>query len=484
METVVTILNAGLLRDTYPLKATGERSNYKDLSAIDMAKKLRLTRVVDEITKCKDIEDSLSWMDRMARIGDVDRMTAIFAKHPDLLEKEASVDKTTPLYWAVTSGNLAAVKYLVDAGADVFVRAGNGDTLLTRAVILGHTHLITYLVRTCGLDPDMTGSDNKSPIHRAMEYKDQDLVKDLISVGASVLDSSFPQLAISGDVDLFRYIIQHFTLDVNYQDRKGKSPLYYALEYGHLDFAKLLIDKGADIQLIDKRTRCVFHAVIEGGSAELMQIIIDKCCKLGVLNNLINQHDRYLGSDRCFLVRGRDNGLLAFHYVEVDRYFLHVFREITKSGGSLDVAQFGTVIKSGWGAHPATEIVKEIDGRYDVSQVVSDTPADMTPLCLAILKEKDDLAIMLIDEGCDINQTDNFGLTPLHLAAMRGLVNVVAKLDQKGVQLDVLDQHDRTAIKCAEANGHTRVVNFIKAREFYQQYDDKLTVSIREVAKF
>ncbi len=51
--------------------------------------------------------------------------------------------------------------------------------------------------------------------------------------------------------------------------------------------------------------------------------------------------------------------------MEVDRFFLHVFREITKSGGwvtrYLDVAQYVTVIKSGWGAHPAIDIVKDID---------------------------------------------------------------------------------------------------------------------------
>ncbi len=65
---------------------------------------------------------------------------------------------------------------------------------------------------------------------------------------------------------------------------------------------------------------------------------------------------------------------------------MHTFREITHSGGSLDVAKYGKVIQSGWGAHPATEVVKEIDALYDASRVTSDTPEDMTPLSLAILK--------------------------------------------------------------------------------------------------
>ncbi len=131
--------------------------------------------------------------------------------------------------------------------------------------------------------------------------------------------------------------------------------------------------------------RTIFHAAVDCGKEDLLKFLLDHASHHGFVH-LVNQQEKFVGGDRCFLVRGRDNGLLAFHYIEVDRFHVYKFRELTRSGGSLDVASYGTVIKSGWGAHPAPEIVKEIDDMYDTSRVTSDTPLDMTPLFLAILK--------------------------------------------------------------------------------------------------
>ena len=71
-------------------------------------------------------------------------------------------------------------------------------------------------------------------------------------------------------------------------------------------------------------------------------------------------------AERVFLVRGKDRGKPAWHYVMVvdDDETLDKFRTEVKKG-NLDLADYGSLIKSGWGKDPPTEVREWIDQKYD-----------------------------------------------------------------------------------------------------------------------
>lgn len=68
-------------------------------------------------------------------------------------------------------------------------------------------------------------------------------------------------------------------------------------------------------------------------------------------------------SKYIYLVTGQDKGRDAWHYVLVDPPKLQVFRAKTQ-GGSLDVADYGKVLYSGWGKTPPEEIKDKIKDAY------------------------------------------------------------------------------------------------------------------------
>ena len=68
-----------------------------------------------------------------------------------------------------------------------------------------------------------------------------------------------------------------------------------------------------------------------------------------------------------YLVRGNDNGREAWHYVLVDKSKLHFFKQKMKTG-SVDVAEFGKVIYSGWGKDPPAEIIEAINKQFIKTQ--------------------------------------------------------------------------------------------------------------------
>ena len=69
--------------------------------------------------------------------------------------------------------------------------------------------------------------------------------------------------------------------------------------------------------------------------------------------------------DCLFLVRGKDNGRAAWHYVLVDKHKREMFLAKSRSG-SIDVALYGQILYSGWGENPPENIVKKIEEEFGV----------------------------------------------------------------------------------------------------------------------
>lgn len=67
--------------------------------------------------------------------------------------------------------------------------------------------------------------------------------------------------------------------------------------------------------------------------------------------------------DLVYLVHGKDRDRDAWHYVLVDKNKLPLFLKQIETG-SIDVALYGEVLRSGWGKNPPPEIVKEIEDEF------------------------------------------------------------------------------------------------------------------------
>ena len=68
---------------------------------------------------------------------------------------------------------------------------------------------------------------------------------------------------------------------------------------------------------------------------------------------------------------------------------------------------------------------------------------------------------MIAEECKNPNTPNNFGATPLHLAAKFGLIEMVKVLIPICKNLDEVDQGQKTALKIAEENGHHEIVKLL-----------------------
>ncbi|WP_253300188.1 hypothetical protein [Wolbachia endosymbiont of Chironomus riparius] len=70
-------------------------------------------------------------------------------------------------------------------------------------------------------------------------------------------------------------------------------------------------------------------------------------------------------ADLVYLVRGKDRGNAAWHYVLVDKDKKEMFLAKSKTG-AMDVADYGEILHSGWGENPPQEIVDKINEEFSI----------------------------------------------------------------------------------------------------------------------
>ena len=69
---------------------------------------------------------------------------------------------------------------------------------------------------------------------------------------------------------------------------------------------RFLIGCGADLKAVSSSNRNIFHMIAENGNLELANCIIRALDSTNDVTQMLNQRDRYAGTDLCFLIRGTD----------------------------------------------------------------------------------------------------------------------------------------------------------------------------------
>ena len=94
-------------------------------------------------------------------------------------DKEPSV--ASPLVRAASTGDLAAVKALLDAGADVNCLNEGGQTALILAAVMGHAEVVAHLIEA-GADPQLRDHLNLTAVEWSIRRGFSDVTKLLTKV--------------------------------------------------------------------------------------------------------------------------------------------------------------------------------------------------------------------------------------------------------------------------------------------------------------
>jgi ankyrin repeat protein len=211
--------------------------------------------------------------------GDAAEVAGFIARGADVNFQDPQ-DHVSPLHSAVHFKQVAAAKLLVERGADINARNGEGNTPLYVAVHQESLELTVYLLGK-GADVNRRNDFGYSPLRQSCRWGNLDAVNLLLAKGADVNvqdgDGNTP-LHIAVDEDnpaVARILIAHHAA-VSVAGQYGDTPLHRAVAKGRTALVRLLVAAGADTTIKNQRGQTPLDLAILpflDGNKEIIELL-------------------------------------------------------------------------------------------------------------------------------------------------------------------------------------------------------------------
>ena len=208
----------------------------------------------------------------------------IVSNQPDILEllithnSKPNVDLggeegSTPLHYCACSDNYECAKILLKNGAKVCKPCNHGFFAVHLAAQKGCNKVLELLIEEgskigCSRLRMLTyiDGDNNKPLHAAVQFGNLISVKLCLEYGASIdekneIDNATPVHIASaqGSLDILKVMFEKqpelFSEIIHSVDTIQMTPLHKAAMFDHVEVAEFLIEKGAEINALDKEKR-------------------------------------------------------------------------------------------------------------------------------------------------------------------------------------------------------------------------------------
>ncbi|XP_059167490.1 ankyrin repeat domain-containing protein 50-like [Physella acuta] len=407
----------------------------------------------------------------------------------------------TPLLVAVKNANVAVVRLLLQAGADVNWTNRKGQSALLFAVHNVDLEVVELLLQ-CQADVDQAHvGDGTTALYFAARSGSASLVRMLIRAGANVnLANSEGVTALMkasdrGYYDTVRLLLNE-KADVKLVSRQGWDALMYASCEGHGKILELLLKN------CDSINKEALFIASQNGRTECVKLLLKYGYGVNVANdegNTALMYAAYAGHEAIAetLLKQRDinvnqqdgNGWTALHYASkqgkanvvqqlVKRNAdvnLHstkgvsvlMMASLSNAPGALQTlnlllqshADVNYVSPDGWSALGAASF----SGRHQaVECLLQHSATDISrSLMLAVGQGHNTIADTLITSGANVNFTDESGTDPLMVAARANNVAAVQKLIQLGADVTKVNIEGRNAFMEAKHYGSSEVATYL-----------------------
>ncbi|TGZ57880.1 Ankyrin repeat domain-containing protein 17 [Temnothorax longispinosus] len=188
----------------------------------------------------------------------------------------------SPLMLAAMNGHTAAVKLLLDMGSDINAQIEtNRNTALTLACFQGR-HEVVSLLLDRKANVEHRAKTGLTPLMEAASGGYVEVGRVLLTKGADVNATPVPSsrdtaLTIAADKGHCRFVelLLSRGTQVEVKNKKGNSPLWLAANGGHLNVVDLLYHAGADIDSQDNRKVSCLMAAFRKGHIKVVKWMVN-----------------------------------------------------------------------------------------------------------------------------------------------------------------------------------------------------------------
>ena len=190
----------------------------------------------------------------------------------------------TPLHCALINRNQVTIRYFIEKGADINIKGGvNKQAILHIATKFGLNELVELLIEHGAKMNELDGGLH-TPLDWAIIGDRSGLALMLIHNGAKIDMKGFGGMmpihhaTQEGLLEVVKYIIEEYHIDVNIREDHGYTPLHIAAMNGRIDIVKYLIEEcHADINAKDNKDMKPLDKAIENGKTVIAKYFIEEC---------------------------------------------------------------------------------------------------------------------------------------------------------------------------------------------------------------
>ncbi|KAL4635179.1 transient receptor potential cation channel subfamily A member 1-like [Arapaima gigas] len=398
---------------------------------------------------------------------------AICLQHNSLVELLLSHSSTdvnlegdlgnTPVMLACSMDNCEALTMLFGSGANMCQQNKLGHFAIHAAAFAGAKRAMEVILKKgeeIGYPVEMQinylDKSNSSPLHLAVHGGNLEVIKFCISKGAKIdLQQCDKSTALhfactQGAIEAVRLMLSTYSRVediINITDGANQTPLHRAMIFDHVELAELLISKGADINSIDCKGHSPLLLATSCGAWRTVTLLL-------ILGASLKIKDK-LGRNFLHLAILQPKGLKN---LPEDILQLESVRELLSDEDTEGCTALHYACRLG-----VANSVKNMLGLQ--ASVCHKSKDKKSALHFAAQYGRINTCQRLLETMVDsrlLNEGDEKGLTPLHLASRGGHTKVVELLLRRGA-LFHSDYKGWTCLHHAAAEGFTQTMNILLA---------------------
>ena len=353
------------------------------------------------------------------------------------------------LHFAATTGDIHRNEMLAEQGFDVNEGDGKGGThlhyvALHFAAARGQVDLVRTMLSSGGRE-SMTkvAGTLGTPLHLAVGRGHKDVVSLLLKEGCpiNVVDSEGRSVlhiaAQCGQIHMIEMLAEQ-GLGVNRGDDEGGTPLHYAAAIGQLKSVHTLLRLGGSESMtkVAGEYGTPLHLAVRNGHEDIVSLL---------LNCSINLEDSEF------------KGIL--HYAAQCGQ-IHMIKVFSKKGLDVNIVNDEGLTPlhtaAAYGQLKTVLTLLSLGGRKSMRKVAG---AYGTPLHQAVVGGHKDIVLLLLNEGCRINDVNCEGKSVLHSAAQHGQTHMIELLEGQELDVNIGDDKGRTPLHYAAICGQLESVH-------------------------